>query len=60
MRRRRRKNSGARWLIALVVVGALAWFGREYWMGYLPSSHAPANATAQPIDTVRARQVAQN
>jgi hypothetical protein len=48
MRRRRRKNSGARWLIALVVVGALAWFGREYWMGYLPS-HAPA-PVAQTAD----------
>ncbi|MCC8364266.1 hypothetical protein LK996_14415 [Lysobacter sp. A6] len=50
MRRRRRKSSGLGWTIALVAVAALAWFGRDYWMAYLPSSHAPA--TAQSIDSV--------
>lgn len=50
MRRRRRKSSGLGWTIALVAVAALAWFGRDQWMAYLPSTHAPA--TAQAIDTV--------
>ena len=49
MRRRRRKSSGARWIIVLVAVAALAWFGRDYWMGYVPSL-APAPA-AQTADT---------
>ena len=49
MRRRRKRNGGARWTIALIAVAALAWFGRDYWMAYLPSHQAP---NVQPIDSV--------
>lgn len=47
MARRRKKNSGGRWLLALVVVAALAWFGRAYWMPYVPHK-----ATAPPVESI--------
>jgi hypothetical protein len=36
MARRRKKNSGTKWVLVLVAVAALAWFGRAYWMPYVP------------------------
>ena len=48
MARRRKKNSGGKWLLALVVVAALAWFGRAYWMPYVPhKSTAPVESLVE-------------
>ncbi len=55
MRRRRKKNSGLRWTIALIVVGVLGYVGLQYWKGHLPikppAQHAaPTAATVvQPV-----------
>ena len=54
MRRRRKKNRGLRWTLALVAVGALGYAGMQYWKGHLPikppGQAAPvvATAAAQP------------
>lgn len=44
MRRRRRKNSGLRWVFALVVVAALGYAGMLYWKGGLPFQQAAQEA----------------
>jgi len=44
MRRRRRKNSGLRWVFALVVVAALGYAGMLYWKGGLPMQRAAEEA----------------
>ena len=59
MRRRRRKNSGLRWVFALVVVAALGYAGMLYWKGGLPMQRAAEEAkVAHAAATVAAPVVA--
>ena len=53
MRRRRKKNRGLRWTLALVAVGALGYAGMQYWKGHLPLQ--PHGQPAPPVATAAAQ-----
>jgi cytoskeletal protein RodZ len=46
MRRRRKRNRGVRWTIALIVVAVLGYVGLQYWKGGWPMRQAAQEATA--------------
>lgn len=52
MRRRRKKNRGLRWTLALVVVAALGYVGLQYWKGHLPIKPESQSTPAPAVSTV--------
>ncbi|MGO4552271.1 hypothetical protein AB4059_14380 [Lysobacter sp. 2RAF19] len=52
MRRRRKKNRGLRWTLALVAVAVLAYVGLQYWKGHLPIKPESQATPAPAVSTV--------